>query len=198
MFDTKISIVVREDLATWQKLNVVAFLMSGVVGATPGLTGEPYEDAAGNRYNPLMIQPAIVLSADRETLKTIYGRAMERRVRFSLYIEDMFATGHDAANRATVKQYAPDAMNVVGLALREDKKLVDKITKGARMHALSAVSRKASCHSRGGGEIQSVREALLMPDSPGMTTRPARGVAGTMVEFPGGFGTPLALSCNEC
>jgi CIC family chloride channel protein len=39
------------------------------------------------------------------------------------------------ANRATVKQYAPDAMNVVGLALREDKKLVDKITKGARMHA---------------------------------------------------------------
>ena len=32
------------------------------------------------------------------------------------------ATGHDAANRATVKQYAPDAMNVVGLALREDKK----------------------------------------------------------------------------
>jgi hypothetical protein len=135
MFDTKISIVVREDLATWQKLNVVAFLMSGVIGANAGLIGEPYEDAAGNRYNPLMIQPAIVLSADRETLKTIYGRAMEQRLRFSLYIEDMFATGHDAANRATVKQYAPDAMNVVGLALREDKKLVDKITKGARMHA---------------------------------------------------------------
>jgi hypothetical protein len=135
MFDTKISIVVREDLATWQKLNVVAFLMSGVVGANADLIGEPYEDAAGNRYNPLMIQPAIVLSADRETLKTIYGRAMERRIRFSLYIEDMFSTGHDAANRATVKQYAPDAMNVVGLALREDKKLVDKITKGARMHA---------------------------------------------------------------
>ena len=106
-----------------------------MVGATPGLLGEPYEDADGNFYNPLLIQPTIVLSADRETLKTIYGRAMERRIRFSLYIEDMFLTGHDAANRATVKQYAPDAMNVVGLALREDKKIVDKITKGARMHA---------------------------------------------------------------
>jgi hypothetical protein len=134
MFDTKISVVVREDLATWQKLNVVAFLVSGVIGAKPALVGEPYEDAAGNTYNPLMIQPAIILSADRETLRTIYGRAMERRVRLSLYIEDMFATGHDAANRATVKQYAPEAMNVVGLALREDKKGVDKITKGARMH----------------------------------------------------------------
>jgi hypothetical protein len=135
MFDTKISVVVREDLAIWQKLNVVAFLVSGVVGANPGLIGEPYEDAAGNIYTPLMIQPAIILSADRETLKAIYHRAMERRARLSLYIEDMFTTGRDAANRATVKQYAPEAMNVVGLALREDKKIVDKITKGARMHA---------------------------------------------------------------
>src|ERR1700727_2686507 len=99
MFDTKISIVVREDLATWQKLNVVAFLMSGVVGANSGRIGEPYEDAAGNTYNALMIQPAIVLSADRETLKTIYGRAIERHVRFSLYIEDMFTTAHADADR---------------------------------------------------------------------------------------------------
>jgi hypothetical protein len=134
MFCTKISIVVREDLATWQKLNVVAFLVSGVVGANSKLIGEPYEDAAGNAYNPLMIQPTIVLSADRETLKAIYERAMERRVPLSLYIEDMFATGHDAANRAAVKRYAPEAMNVVGLALRDDRKIVDKITKGARMH----------------------------------------------------------------
>ena len=48
MFDTKIAIVVREDLATWQKLNVTAFLTSGIVGAGEGLLGERYEDAAGN------------------------------------------------------------------------------------------------------------------------------------------------------
>jgi len=47
----------------------------------------------------------------------------------------MFTTGHDAANRAAVRQYPPDAMNVVGLALRDDKKLVDKVTEGTRMHA---------------------------------------------------------------
>ena len=134
MFDTKIAVVVRDDLAVWQKLNVVAFLTSGVVGANPGLIGEPYEDAAGNTYNALMIQPTIVLSADRETLKAIYRRAMERRARMSLYIEDMFSTGHDAANRAAVKQHPPETLEVVGLALREEKKTVDKITKGARMH----------------------------------------------------------------
>lgn len=135
MFDTKIAIVVREDLATWQKLNVTAFLTSGIIGANQGILGKPYADAAGNTYNSLVIQPVIVLSADRETIAAIYRRGLERGARLSLYIEDMFSTGHDAANRAVVKQYSPEAMNVVGLALREDKKLVDRITKGARMHA---------------------------------------------------------------
>ncbi len=135
MFETKIAIVLRDDLAVWQKLNVTAFLTCGIVGANPGILGERYEDAAGNAYNPLAIQPMIVLSADRELINTIYRRAMERGARLSLYIEDMFATGHDAANRATVRQHRPETMNVVGLALREDKKVVDKITKGAGMHA---------------------------------------------------------------
>ena len=135
MFETKIAIVVREDLATWQKLTVTAFLTSGIVGASEGLLGERYEDAAGNTYNSLVVQPMIVLSADTDAIQAIYRRAMERRVRLSLYIQDMFTTGHDAANRAAVRQYLPEAMNVVGLALRDDKKVVDKVTKGARMHA---------------------------------------------------------------
>lgn len=134
MFDTKIAIVLREDLAVWQKLNVTAFLTSGIVGATQGLLGAAYEDAAGNTYHPLAIQPMIVLGADADTVRAIYRRAMERKVRLSLYIEDMFETGHDAANRETVKRCRPEDMNVVGLALRDDKKVVDKITKGARMH----------------------------------------------------------------
>ena len=134
MFDTKIAIVVREDLAVWQKLNVTAFLTTGIVGGRDDLMGEPYEDAAGNRYSPLVIQPVIVLSTDAAGLRKIYDRAMGRGVRLSLYIEEMFRTGHDAANRAAVKAVQPDDLNFVGLALREDKKTVDKITKGAKLH----------------------------------------------------------------
>ena len=44
MFDTKIAIIIRDDLATWQKLNVTAFLMSGITGANPGIVGKTYED----------------------------------------------------------------------------------------------------------------------------------------------------------
>jgi hypothetical protein len=133
-FDTKVAIVVREDLAVWQKLNVTAFLTSGVIGADASLLGEDYQDAAGNRYAPLLVQPVIVLSCDGEKLKTIYRRAMDRGAKLSIYIEEMFSTGHDAANRETVKVRQPEEMSLVGLALREERKLVDKITKGAKMH----------------------------------------------------------------
>ena len=133
-FDTKIAIVVREDLAVWQKLNVTAFLTGGIVGSNQGLIGEAYEDADGGLYSPLLVQPVIVLGTDAAGLRKVYNRARDRGVRLSLYIEEMFQTGHDAANRATVKKVRPDDMNFVGLALREDKKTVDKITRGAKLH----------------------------------------------------------------
>ena len=133
-FDTKIAIVLNADLATWQKLNVTAFLMSGIVGAAPELIGESYRDGDGNTYNALAIQPVIVLASDVAGLRKIYERAMARGARMSLYTEEMFTTGHDAANRAVVAEFGAADLNLVGLALREEKKVVDKITKGAKMH----------------------------------------------------------------
>ena len=56
-FDTKIAILVSDDLQVWQKLNVTALLMSGVVGAAPEIIGAPYRDAAGHRYHSLSVQP---------------------------------------------------------------------------------------------------------------------------------------------
>ncbi|MEN8375888.1 MAG: DUF2000 family protein [Gemmatimonadota bacterium] len=134
MFDTKIAIVLREDLAGWQKLNVTAFLTSGLIGSNPGLIGEGYEDANGNAYNALIVQPVIVLAATAERIARIYRRALERGVGLSLFIDDMFTTLRDADNRAAVKNHGPDSMSVAGLALRASRKVVDKVTKGARMH----------------------------------------------------------------
>ena len=134
MFDTKIAIIIRDDLATWQKLNVTAFLTSGIIAQSPAIIGEAYRDAADNVYNPMSIQPIVVLTADQETLRTIHRRTLERNVTASAYIEEMFATGHDAANREAFANFTPDDAKLVGLALRSEKKIVDKITKGAKMH----------------------------------------------------------------
>lgn len=134
MIDTKIAIVLYNDLLTWQKLNVTAFLTSGVLGAHDGLLGERYEDASGQLYSPLLVQPVIVLATDKAGLSKIHQRGLSRGVEMAVYIEDMFATGHDAANRATVKKYDTDDLDLVGVAFRAEKKTADKITKGAKMH----------------------------------------------------------------
>lgn len=134
MFDTKFAIILRDDLAPWQALNVTAFLASGIVGQAPEIIGEPYRDRAGHLYNALSVQPAIVLAADAATMAAIHRRTLERGVRTSLYIEEMFSTGHDAANRAVFAEHAPEDARVVGIGMRTDRKLVDKLTRGARMH----------------------------------------------------------------
>jgi hypothetical protein len=132
--DTKIAIVVRDDLATWQRLNVTAFLVSGIAGAHPQLMGEPYEDADGTAYLPLLGQPVVVLEADSATLTAAHGRSLSRELAMSVYTHEMFSTGHDEANRAVVRAVVRDDLDLVGIAVHGPRNAVDKTVKGARLH----------------------------------------------------------------
>lgn len=134
-FDTKVAVVLRDDLQPWQELNITAFLMSGIATSVPDLTGEPYRDADGNQYLPLLRQPVVVMSATGEVLTAARDRAATRGVTIAIYTRDLFSTGHDAANRAAVAAVAADSLDLVGIALRGPRNAVDKIIKGARMHA---------------------------------------------------------------
>jgi len=40
-FDTKIAVVLRDDLVVWQKTNLTALLVSGIAGTVPGLSASP-------------------------------------------------------------------------------------------------------------------------------------------------------------
>jgi hypothetical protein len=134
-FDTKVAVVVREDLASWQRLNVCAFLMSGVAAqAGPEAIGEDYLDADGNRYLPLLVQPVLVFEASGEKLRTVRERAGRRGVPIALYTADMFATGHDAANRAAVRAVAAGDLDVVGVALRAPHRDADAVLRGLSRH----------------------------------------------------------------
>ena len=135
VFDTKIAIIVRDDLAIWQKLNVTAFLMSGITAAFTDLIGEQYVDKDGNHHLPMSRQPVIVLSGAANVLRNARNRANERGIATVAYIEEMFSTGHDEANRAVFSEHMANEDNTVGIALRADKKTVDKIAKGAKMHS---------------------------------------------------------------
>lgn len=134
MFDTKVAIVVRSDLATWQRLNVVAFLSTGIASAAPEVMGEPYVDAAGRQYARLFGQPMMIFEADLAGLQKAHRVGVERELSVSPYVFAMFSTGHDAANREVFQAEDPDNLNLVGVALRGPKKAVDKAIKGLALH----------------------------------------------------------------
>jgi hypothetical protein len=132
-FDTKIAVLVRDDLETWQRLNVTAFLASGVA-ANPELLGEPYQDADGTRYLPLFRQPVLVFAGGKETLTAAHERAVRRGLPTAVYTYDMFATGHDEANRAVVRAVPGAQLDLVGLAVHGPRNAVDKVLNGATLH----------------------------------------------------------------
>ena len=133
-FDTKIAVLLRDDLQPWQELNVCAFLVSGITGANPEIVGEPYRDADGREYLPMLVQPVLVLVGSAETLVAAHGRAVGRELPMSIFTADLFSTGNDADNRAAVASVRTGDLDLVGIALRGPRNAVDRVLKGARMH----------------------------------------------------------------
>jgi Uncharacterized protein conserved in bacteria len=134
-FDTKVAIVLRDDLAVWQKTNATAFLISGIAATEPNLVGEPYVDGSGNRYLPMLRQPVIVYAADAGGIRRAYNRAMAREVeQLSIFTRELFSTPHDAANRAAVAAVPAHELDLVGIALRAERKTVDKVLDKLRPH----------------------------------------------------------------
>lgn len=134
MFDTKVAILVRNDLATWQRLNVTAFLATGIAAACPEAIGDTYVDANGRQYASMCAQPILVFEAGLEQLQGAHRSALERELTMVPYVFSMFSTGHDAANREAFLAEDPAAMKLVGLAVRGPKKAVDKTIKGLALH----------------------------------------------------------------
>lgn len=134
-FDTKVIVVLATDLAAWQELNVTAFLISGIATSSADLVGEPYRDADGTAYLPMLRQPVIVLTADGETLSRARAKAAARDdVALAIYTRELFGTSHDAANRAAVAAVAASDLDLVGIAVRGPRNVVDRVVKGATFH----------------------------------------------------------------
>ena len=133
-FDTKIAVLLRDDLEPWQALNVTAFLVSGIAANDPGLIGEPYEDADGTAYLAMIRQPVVVFEGDADRLGSTHAKAVSRELAVAVYTREMFSTGNDRDNRAAVRAVARDELDLVGIAVHGPKNAVDKTFKGATLH----------------------------------------------------------------
>jgi hypothetical protein len=133
-FDTKIAIVLRDDLEGWQRLNATAFLVSAIAGARPELLGEVYRDADGTEYLPMFGQPVLIFQGPADVLTAARQRAVERGLRLSVFTRELFTTNNDEDNRAAVAAVSASTLDLVGIALHASRTAVDKVVKGARLH----------------------------------------------------------------
>ena len=91
-FDTKIAVLLRDDLETWQRLNVTAFLVSGLGSQFPEVIGEPYEDADQVGYLPMFRQPVLIFEGTKETLRTAHTRVLARALPRAVFTRDLFGS----------------------------------------------------------------------------------------------------------
>jgi hypothetical protein len=133
-FDTKIAVLLRDDLEVWQRLNATSFLVSGIGVRAPEVVGEPYEDADGTGYLPMFRQPVMIFEGSKEILVTAHHRAVDRDALVAVFTADLFTTGNDMDNRAAVRAVHSQDLDLVGIAVYGPRNAVDKIVKGARMH----------------------------------------------------------------
>jgi len=130
----KIAVAVRDDLAVWQKLNVTAFVISGIGTGEPELIGEDYVDGSGRAYLPMLGIPVLVFVGDATGVRRAFDRALARDLMLSVYTEDLFTTGNDVDNRAAVAGVATDDLIVAGFSVAGDGKQVDKVFDRLKFH----------------------------------------------------------------
>jgi hypothetical protein len=131
-YETKTALVLRADLLAWQVANISAFLAGGLAGAFPEIVGEPYADANGRLYAPLVREPVFVYAASAPELQRTHQRAQSRNLRFAIYTEELFKTNNDHDNRAAVAACGTDRLNLAGIGLHADRKTIDKVINGLK------------------------------------------------------------------
>ncbi|MFL0198492.1 DUF2000 family protein [Clostridium sp. WILCCON 0269] len=132
-FVNKIVVIIRDDLLVWQKLNVTAFLMSGI-GGTQNIIGEPYVDGDGVAYLPMSQQPIMIYSASNQELKEVLKKALTKEVKMTIYTEEIFKTYNDKDNLSKVAEYKTDDLNLVGIGMIGKKNHIDRLTKRLKLH----------------------------------------------------------------
>jgi len=135
LYPTKTALVIRNDLAAWQKGNVAAFLSGGLMHRFPEMAGEPYSDADGTFYTPLIREPVFIYGADAETMRRTYERGRNRNLSFAIYTEPLFKTANDIDNRAAVAACSAAALDLVGLGFHAERKIIDKVINGLKFMA---------------------------------------------------------------
>ncbi len=73
-----------------------------------------------------------VYGGDAADLGRTHQRALSRTLRVAIYTAPLFKTSNDADNRAAVAGAATEALDLVGIGIHAERKVVDKVINGLK------------------------------------------------------------------
>jgi len=112
---------VREDRWSGRRSKSPACLANGIDERAAGSDGRaPTRRAAGSAIGSLG-QPILILAPGERTCKRAYRQAWGEASRNAVYVDAMFATGHEAGEPGHLPREPEDAPIFVGRALRDQK-----------------------------------------------------------------------------
>ncbi|MEO6548636.1 MAG: DUF2000 domain-containing protein [Ferruginibacter sp.] len=136
MYENKIAIVILNDLAHRQKLNITAFLASSVAIAFPYTHGAPLVSASGTQYLPFLKHPVLIYSAEtNEQIKRTFNRDTERELHFGVYTKGLFATKNEEGNLTEIAKHTDSELDLAGIIIYGENKKVDKAIDKLKFHS---------------------------------------------------------------
>lgn len=136
MYENKIALIIKNDLQSWQKLNVASFLASSIAIKFTDTHGNEFINGSNSIYLPFIKQPILVYQAENEAeLKRAFTRAKERGLAIGIYTEPLFATKNEAENHMEIAKYTDETQVLVGIALYGESKKVSKALDGLKFHS---------------------------------------------------------------
>lgn len=135
MYDNKIAVIIKNDLQSWQKLNVASFLASAIAIKFPDTHGKEFINASGSQYLPFIKHPILIYKADSEAeIKRAFNRAKERELYIGIYTEPLFTTKNEGENHIEIAKGTDDNQVIVGIAIYGENKKVNKALDGLKFH----------------------------------------------------------------
>jgi hypothetical protein len=136
MYENKIAVVLLNDLAHWQKLNVTAFLASSVAIAFPQTQGAPLVSASGTQYLPFLKHPVLIYAAETaEQIKRAFSRATDRELHIGVYTKGLFATKNEEGNLTEIARQMDSELDLAGIIIYGENRKVDKAIDKLKFHS---------------------------------------------------------------
>lgn len=135
MYDKKIAVVIKDDLLSWQKLNVVSFLASSIAIQFPETHGEDFITADNVKFLPFLKHPVLVYKAEtQEKLQRAFLRSKDRELAIGIYTSPLFATRSGEENVLEIAKHTTDNLDLAGIIVYGENKKVDKALDGLKFH----------------------------------------------------------------